>query len=93
MGFNSWMAIGSGVTSSYLLEIASFFTASGLQAAGYNYIDTDGKWDVESCLSVYPDEHVCRLLSDGPELDQAVSPIISCRFLGDVSKCIWVPPS
>ena len=56
MGFNSWMAIGSGVSSSYLLEIASFFSTSGLQAAGYNYIDTDGKWSrllCNLCVTVY----------------------------------------
>ena len=35
-------AIGTGVSESFLLGIASFFKSSGLQAAGYNFIDTDG---------------------------------------------------
>ena len=35
-------AVGTGVSESFLLGIASFFKSSGLQAAGYNFIDTDG---------------------------------------------------
>lgn len=42
MGFNSWMAAGTGISEAYFLDIASFFNSSGLQAAGYNYICSDG---------------------------------------------------
>ena len=42
MGFNSWTAYGCGVSEADLLDAASFFTSSGLQAAGYTYVNTDG---------------------------------------------------
>jgi alpha-galactosidase len=39
MGWNSWMAIGWSISDAYTREIADFLNASGLQAAGYTYVN------------------------------------------------------
>jgi len=44
MGWNSWTSFGCGVTAADLLDTATFFTTSGLAAAGYTYINTDDCW-------------------------------------------------
>jgi len=46
MGFNSWTAVGTGVTDAFLREVADFFVSSGLRAAGYNYVNTDDGWSL-----------------------------------------------
>jgi hypothetical protein len=47
MGFNSWTAFGSGVTAADLVGIGQYFGSSGLQAAGYNHINSDDGWSVD----------------------------------------------
>jgi alpha-galactosidase len=44
MGFNSWTAVGCGVSDAFLRGIADFVVSSGLAAAGYHYINTDDCW-------------------------------------------------
>ena len=48
MGFNSWTAVGTGVSEAFLLQIAQFMNTSGLQAAGYSTINSDDGWSLES---------------------------------------------
>ncbi len=43
-GHNTWMAIGWDVTDAYIRETALFMNTSGLQAAGYTYINSDDGW-------------------------------------------------
>ena len=49
-GWNSWNCYHSGVTSADLKSTADFFVSSGLSAAGYSYVNTDGKCDSD-CAS------------------------------------------
>jgi alpha-galactosidase len=44
MGWNSWMAIGWSITDSKVRDVANFMASSGLQAAGYTYINSDDGW-------------------------------------------------
>jgi alpha-galactosidase len=48
MGFNSWTAVGTGVSAQFLLEVAATLKANGLAAAGYEFVNTDDGWDVNS---------------------------------------------
>jgi hypothetical protein len=42
MGWNSWNCYHSAVTADDLKSTADFFESSGLAAAGYTYVNTDG---------------------------------------------------
>ena len=44
MGWNSWMAVGWGITDAIVRETAAFLAASGLQSAGYSFLLSDDGW-------------------------------------------------
>jgi alpha-galactosidase len=45
MGFSSWNHFGMMVTAPLLLDQADAILSTGLQAAGYVYINTDDGWN------------------------------------------------
>ncbi|KAA2266585.1 glycoside hydrolase family 27 protein [Solihabitans fulvus] len=44
MGFNNWNAIGCSVTEAFVRKTADFIHTSGLQQAGYTYVNIDDCW-------------------------------------------------
>lgn len=46
LGFNSWTAYATGVSEADLKAVADFFVSSGLQAAGYRYVNSDDGWSL-----------------------------------------------
>jgi alpha-galactosidase len=44
MGFNDWNAFGCGVSEQLIKDTADLFVSSGLQAAGYRYVNIDDCW-------------------------------------------------
>ena len=46
MGYNSWTAVGTGVTEAFLRDTADFFISSGLAAAGYSFVNSDDGWSL-----------------------------------------------
>lgn len=44
MGWSSWNFFGSNINESLILATIDFFNSSGLQAAGYEYINLDDGW-------------------------------------------------
>jgi alpha-galactosidase len=48
MGWNSWNKFGGGVTDTLVRGIADAMVSSGMQAAGYQYINIDDMWQASS---------------------------------------------
>jgi alpha-galactosidase len=44
MGFNDWNSFGCNVNEQLIEETADYFVSSGLQAAGYQYVNIDDCW-------------------------------------------------
>jgi len=44
MGYNSWMAVGWGISDLIVHEVAGYLQSSGLQAKGYVMIGCDDGW-------------------------------------------------
>lgn len=44
MGFNNWNAVHCNVTESFIKQTAAFIHNSGLQTAGYGYVNIDDCW-------------------------------------------------
>src|SRR4051812_33092695 len=44
MGFNDWNAFGCNVSEQLIKDTADYFVSSGLQAAGYQYVNIDDCW-------------------------------------------------
>src|SRR5882757_3233280 len=44
MGFNDWNSFGCNVDEQLIKQTADFFVSSGLQAAGYQYVNIDDCW-------------------------------------------------
>src|SRR5436305_2311976 len=44
MGFNDWNAFGCGVSEQLIEDTADLFASSGLEAAGYRYVNIDDCW-------------------------------------------------
>jgi len=48
MGFNTWNLYGCNVNADILMKTAKAINSSGLQAAGYNYVNSDDCWMTEN---------------------------------------------
>ena len=48
MGWNSWNKFGGGITDPLVRAIADAMVASGMQAAGYQYINIDDMWQASN---------------------------------------------
>src|ERR1700686_3739684 len=46
MGWNSWNKFGCNVSDKLIREIADAVVSSGMQAAGYQYVNIDDCWQV-----------------------------------------------
>ena len=44
MGFNDWNAFGCNVSEALIKQTADFFVSSGMEAAGYEYVNIDDCW-------------------------------------------------
>lgn len=48
MGWNSWNKFGGGITDTLVRGIADALVSTGMQAAGYQYINIDDMWQASS---------------------------------------------
>jgi alpha-galactosidase len=48
MGWNSWNKFGGSITDTLVRGIADAMVSSGMQAAGYQYINIDDMWQASS---------------------------------------------
>ncbi len=51
MGWNSWNKFGCNVSDKLIREMADAMVSSGMQAAGYQYVNIDDCWQVSRDVS------------------------------------------